>query len=68
MDEGDLPIPPIVTTSELIAENDLVIASGKITLHETEEEPADFHYCDIWRFRDNKMAELTAFVIKDGSS
>jgi ketosteroid isomerase-like protein len=23
----------------------------------------DYSYCDVWRFRDGKMAELKAFVI-----
>lgn len=56
--------PPQFSVSEMIAERDFVIAIGKITLEDEVNTRTEFSYCDIWRFRDGKIAELTAFVIK----
>ena len=51
--------PPKFHVANLIAEGDFVTAIGDITL-----DGVDYSYCDVWRFRDGKMAELKAFVIK----
>ncbi|GGF18132.1 hypothetical protein GCM10011383_32030 [Hymenobacter cavernae] len=56
--------PPTFLVKHFIAEDDFVTALGTITLPDEEGTEADHAYCDIWRFRDGKMAELTAFVIK----
>lgn len=50
--------PPKFSVSNLIAEGDYVTALGEITMDGTH-----YSYCDVWRFRDGKMAELKAFVI-----
>lgn len=51
--------PPKFSVSTLIAEGDYVTALGEITIDGTH-----YSYCDVWRFRDGKMAELKAFVIR----
>ena len=51
--------PPKFNVANLIAEGDYVTALGEITMGSV-----DYSYCDVWRFRDGKMAELKAFVIK----
>jgi uncharacterized protein len=56
--------PPKFTIENLIAEGDFVTALGKISIKDEKGEPSDYLYCDVWRFRDGKMAELKAFVIK----
>jgi ketosteroid isomerase-like protein len=56
--------PPKFTLDNLIAEDDFVIALGKITLKDEKGKTADYSYCDVWRFRDGKIAGLKAFVIK----
>lgn len=55
--------PPRFTTEHLIAEGDFVIAVGKISLKDGGGKLCDYQYCDVWRFRDGKIAELSAFVI-----
>ncbi|MEL7589317.1 MAG: nuclear transport factor 2 family protein [Prolixibacteraceae bacterium] len=57
--------PPKFKVALLIAENDFVTALGEITMTE-EGKTTQYSYCDVWRFRDGKMAELTAFVIDPG--
>ncbi|AMM51818.1 ketosteroid isomerase [Rufibacter sp. DG15C] len=56
--------PPKFMVENLIAEGDYVTALGKIRLKDTDGQMAEYSYCDVWRFRDGKMAELKAFVIK----
>lgn len=58
--------PPKFTVLNLIAEGDFVTALGKITLKDDDGKEASHSYCDVWRFRDGKMAELKAFVIETG--
>jgi uncharacterized protein len=47
--------PPKFRVDRMIAEGDFVVALGEIGQHA---------YCDVWRFREGKMAELRAFVIE----
>ena len=56
--------PPKIDVKNLIAENDYVTALGQITLINEKGAIVQYYYCDIWKFRDGKMAELTAFVIE----
>ena len=55
--------PPKFRVENLVAEGELLIATGKISLKEENGEWIDYEYCDIWRFREGKMCELKAFVI-----
>jgi ketosteroid isomerase-like protein len=51
--------PPRFIVEALIAEGNYLTALGKITL-----KGDNYQYCDIWQFRDGKLAALKAFVIK----
>jgi uncharacterized protein len=55
---------PEFTVTNLIAEGDFVTALGEITGKGDYGRPTHNLYCDVWRFRDGKMAELKAFVIE----
>ena len=55
--------PPQVTVDNLIAEGDYLTATGEIILKDKHGTPAHYAYCDVWRFREGKMAELKAFVV-----
>lgn len=56
---------PKFIVENLIAEGEFVTALGKISMKNEDGKMVDYLYCDIWRFRDGKMAELKAFVIKN---
>jgi uncharacterized protein len=56
--------PPKFMVANLIAEGDFVTALGNITLKDEDGKTADYSYCDVWRFRGDKIVELRAFVIK----
>nr|WP_320166038.1 nuclear transport factor 2 family protein [uncultured Methylophaga sp.] len=55
---------PQFNLSHLIAEGDFVTAIGEITMKEANGQYTRYSYCDVWRFRDGKMVELKAFVVK----
>lgn len=59
--------PPKFRVSRMIAEDDFVAALGEITLKDEEGKAVEHAYCDVWRFREGKMAGLHAFVIETGS-
>lgn len=58
--------PPRFTVHRMIAEGDFVAVLGEITLKDEEGKAAHHTYCDVWRFRDGRMAELQALVIETG--
>lgn len=61
---AEYKVPPKFDVKNLIAENDYVTAIGEITLINEQEEMVHYWYCDVWKFRDGKMDELRAFVIR----
>ena len=56
--------PPIFDVATLIAEGDLVMAQGDMTMTDKDRDVVPYSYCDIYRFRGDKIAELKSFVIK----
>lgn len=56
--------PPIFDVKNFITENEYVTVIGEIKLASEDGEMRHYHYCDVWQFREGKMAELTAFVIE----
>lgn len=58
--------PPRFDVKDLIAEGEFVIAAGEIELKESNGKWVKFDYCDVWRFREGKMADLRGFVIAKG--
>jgi uncharacterized protein len=55
--------PPTFAVHRMIAEGDFVAALGEITVKDEKGEKVQHAYCDTWRFREGKLAELHAFVI-----
>lgn len=55
--------PPKFMVENLIAEGDFVAVTGTISMKNEDGKMVDYTYCDVWRFRDGKMAELKAYVI-----
>lgn len=55
--------PPRFNVEKMIEGEDHVTAIGEITLKDKDGNESYYHYCDVWRFENSKMAELNAFVI-----
>lgn len=59
------PEPPKFTVADpIIAEGDFVAARGNMTMKDKEGKTGHYSYCDIYRFRDGKIVELSSFVVK----
>jgi uncharacterized protein (TIGR02246 family) len=58
--------PPKFVVAQLIAEGDFVTAIGDIDMRDETGKTAHSAYCDVWRIRDGKLAELRAFVVEIG--
>jgi predicted SnoaL-like aldol condensation-catalyzing enzyme len=56
--------PPIFDMERSIEEGDLVTAAGNISLKNQDGSYSHYSYCDIWRFDNGKLAEVTAYVIE----
>ncbi len=60
--------PPKFMVDNLIGDAEFVTAIGRISMKDESGKMIDYSYCDVWRFRDGKMAELKAFVIQNTST
>jgi len=56
--------PPKFNVTNLIAEGDFVTAIGEISMKNKDGELINYHYCDVWKFRGDQIAELRGFVIE----
>ena len=56
--------PPQFVVEFLIAEGDFVTAVGEIDVKDETGKTVHSAYCDVWRIRDGKLAELRAFVVE----
>lgn len=59
------PQPPQFTIQQTVAEGDVVITRGDMTMAQKKNgPPIPYSFCDVYRFQGDKVAELTAFVIR----
>jgi ketosteroid isomerase-like protein len=56
--------PPKFTVDNIIGEGDFVTAYGDMTMKEKDGKSVPYAFCDIYRFRNGKIVELSSFVIK----
>lgn len=56
--------PPVFTVDTTIEEGSFVTVTGEIRLKGKDGKSSSYDYCDIWRFENDKMAALKAFVIE----
>jgi ketosteroid isomerase-like protein len=54
---------PKFSIDTVLADGDYVSCIGDMTMNEGGKV-VPYSYCDVWRFRGDKIAELKAFVIK----
>ena len=56
--------PPRFQVKNVIAEGDFVTAYGDMTMKDKDGNAVPYAYCDIYRFRGDKIVELTSFVVR----
>ena len=54
---------PKFSVDHIVADGDYVTCFGDMTMKDKQGTPAPYAYCDIYRFRDGKIAELRSYVI-----
>jgi ketosteroid isomerase-like protein len=63
---GSIPSDvPKFDVKQVIAEGDFVVCYGDMTMKEQKVD-VPYSYCDLYRFRDGKIAELRSWVMKTG--
>ncbi|HMS11176.1 MAG TPA: nuclear transport factor 2 family protein, partial [Pyrinomonadaceae bacterium] len=50
---------------QTIASGDSVVCYGAMSMTDGDGKSSNWTYCDIYRFRDGKIAELRSFVVMD---
>jgi ketosteroid isomerase-like protein len=55
--------PPMFDVANWIAEGDFLAVYGTITVTDRGGTATRSSYCDVWRIRDGKLAELRAYAI-----
>ena len=58
------PQPPQLTIQQTVAEGDFVVTRGDMRMQQKNGPWVPYTFCDIYRFEGDKVAELTAFVIR----
>jgi len=56
--------PPIFDAERYIEEGNFVTVTGNISLKNEDGSYSHYYYCDIWRFDNSTLAEVTAYVIE----
>lgn len=59
--------PPVFEVHRWVSNGDEVVAMGNIMVVDENDQPVRSAYCDVWRLRDGKLAELHAFVVENAS-
>ena len=56
--------PPVFDVATLIAEGDIVMVQGNMTMTDKDRKTTAYAYCDVYRFKGDKIADLKSFVVK----
>jgi len=64
LDETYIEPPDFNVTDELV-DGDTLVAIGDIAIADAAGTKTRSSYCDVWRLRDGKLAELRAYVVPD---
>lgn len=64
IENGDISfIPPSINCMNIIEENKCVIAFGEMEIKKKDGGLSRFSYCDIYRFKNKMIVELTSYVV-----
>jgi ketosteroid isomerase-like protein len=56
--------PPVLKINHVISEGDFAVAHGEMSMKERDGATGSYAFCDVYRFRGDKIVELNAFVVK----
>lgn len=58
--------PPKINNQVVISEDDSAVSRGNMTMKNETGEDVSYDFCDVYKFENDKIIELTSFVIKTG--
>ena len=62
---GSMPVePPKFTVDAVFGDGDLATAFGDMTMKEKDGSVGPYSYCDVYRFKGDKIVELKSYVIQ----
>jgi len=64
MAEESAEPPRFFDVDVVIGEDDFVVSHGDMTMKDKHGRTVPYSYCDIYRFRGEKIAELRSFIAK----
>lgn len=56
--------PPVFDIENSVEEEDRLVVYGKIEVIGANGTPVRSRYCDVWRIRDGRLAELQAYAVE----
>jgi ketosteroid isomerase-like protein len=59
---------PRFTIERTIAEGDFVSSHGDVTMKDKDGTPTLYGFCDVYRFKGDKIAEMKSFVVRTGQA
>ena len=63
MDSTECPEPPQFTVDDMVAEGDMVVCTGDMSMKDNDGIERQFAFCDIYRFNNGEVAELRTFIV-----
>ena len=55
---------PHFAVRNIVAENDMVMCNGSMVMKDKEGNDQDYVFCDVYHFKEQKIDELTSYIIK----
>lgn len=64
IDSGDITFePPSINYTNIIEEDNCVVAFGEMIIKKKSGAIRNLSYCDVYRFKDDKIINLTSFIL-----
>ena len=55
---------PVIETTRLVAEGDVVVAEGTVLARRADGSPLSLAFCDVFVFRDGLVRHLTSYLME----
>jgi uncharacterized protein len=62
------PEAPKFDVAHVVAEGDFVACFGDMTMQDEQKVEVPYSYCDLYRFKGGKIAELRSWVVKTAAA
>ncbi|POY36998.1 ketosteroid isomerase [Solitalea longa] len=63
MKSDEYPEPPHIVPNHVIADGDMVMSDGTLSMKKKDGTITNMAYCDVYQFADGKIVELTTYMV-----